>query len=151
MNPATTTLQKLCTDNLGVIAARCQYLGPPHPYNVDGICAETKLALVYRMKVEDAKERLDGALRMAPFIEDYFYRVLFTNKKAILVMRHPTLTECHIAVLYDAGSHVSKSLFRMIRRQFKFFTNNSIQVEPGTIRLGDNPLPGVPTQFESDE
>lgn len=142
----TTTLQKLC-ENHGIIAARCQYFGEPHPYIVDGMMSGmSDSGVVWH------QDLIASALQMAHSLselDEFEFRVILPGGNTILVIAHPNLKKCYIAVTYRAGSKISKSVRRMVRRQFKHFKSCSIEVEPGEIRLGDNPLQ-VPTHFEGN-
>lgn len=145
MTPTNTTLDTLC-NNYGVVAARCQYFGKPHPYIVDGMAAAMKDNPAASWYVD----MIASALRMVSYVDEFEFRVVLPSGNTILVMESTNLSNCYIAVLYRTGSAISKSIRRMIRRQFRNFTQNSIQMEPTELKLGDNALE-VPTHFTSGQ
>ncbi len=125
-----TTLQKLC-ERPGVIAARCQYVGEPFPYTVMGCSLE--------INGSDYADRLqvimESALKLAALCRAKQCRALFPESGSILVVQHPHIPECYLAVYYNPSSPVVKSLLRMVRGQFKHFERHSIQMEPGVVEL----------------
>lgn len=130
MKATMTTLQTLCNENPSIMGIRCRYTGQPNPYIVDGISKDVAERRVMKT--------LDSALKIAALITTREYRVVLEgSKQTILIIRHPTLAQCHIAVLYKTASPIGKSIRRMVRKQFKNFTYNSIGVTSTEIQLTD--------------